>query len=82
MNPQQRSYENLKSHQIVDTLALLFVAVYTYRCALISTDSASAVHCGLKKLKIKEMVHKFGHVRQTRTGCNMVKSSSPNAPSA
>jgi len=32
------------------------------------------------KLK-KYTVHKFQNARQARTGCNMVKSSSPNAPS-
>jgi len=31
--------------------------------------------------KMKETVHKFQNARQARTGRNMVKSSSPNAPS-
>ena len=30
--------------------------------------------------EIKETVHMFQNVRQVRMGCNMVKSSSPNAP--
>jgi hypothetical protein len=30
---------------------------------------------------MKETVHKFQNARQARTGRNMVKSSSPNAPS-
>ena len=43
----------------------------------------STVYCGPQKFrKIREqMVHKFKNPRQGRTGCNMVKSSSPNAPS-
>jgi hypothetical protein len=43
----------------------------------------STVYRGPKKkgkLK-KQMVHKFQNVCQVRTDCNMVKSSSPNAPS-
>jgi hypothetical protein len=31
--------------------------------------------------KINKMVHKFQNACQERTGCNMVKSSIPNAPS-
>jgi len=35
-----------------------------------------------KKGKLKKLtVHKFKNARQARTGRNMVKSSSPNAPS-
>jgi hypothetical protein len=43
----------------------------------------SAVYCGPKKFgKLKKwMVHKFQNAHQVRTGCNMVKSSSPNVPS-
>jgi hypothetical protein len=52
-----------------------------YSHAPISIDSVSMVyHEPQKNLKIKEIVHKFQNTCQVRTGCNMVKSSSPNAP--
>jgi hypothetical protein len=58
------------------------------RCAPISADTLSAVSviCSLprskkKSWKIKETVHNFQNARQARTDCNMVKSSSSNAPS-
>jgi hypothetical protein len=51
----------------------------------VSADSVPAVYRGPKKNffgKLKKWkVHKFQNARQARTGCNMVKSSSPNAPS-
>jgi hypothetical protein len=53
------------------------------KCAPISADSVSAVyhnHQKIWKLK-KQMVHKFQNAHQVRMGHNMVKSSSPNAPS-
>jgi len=53
----------------------------------VCADSVSAVSviCGLprpEKIWKSKEVHKFQNVRQARTGCNMVKSSSPNAPSS
>jgi hypothetical protein len=64
--------------------------VREYRCAPIPADSVSAVSvvCGsplsLQKIwNLKKLtVHKFQNARQVRTGSNMVKSSSPNAPSS
>jgi hypothetical protein len=57
--------------------------LWAYRWASVSADSVSAVGRGPKKIwKIEEItVHKFKNARQTRKGRNMVKSSSPNAPS-
>jgi hypothetical protein len=54
-----------------------------YSRAPVSTDSVSDVYRGQKKNgKLKKLtVHKFQNARQAITGCNMVKSSSPNAPS-
>jgi hypothetical protein len=58
-----------------------------YSHAPVSTDLASAVsviHGPKKKIgKLKkQIVLKFQNAHQARMGCNMVKSSSPNALSA
>jgi hypothetical protein len=67
---------------------LIWCLLYRYSRAPVSAHSVSTVWviCGLPwpakigKLK-KLMVHRFQNARQARTGCNMVKSSSPIVPS-
>jgi hypothetical protein len=64
------------------------IYIYMYRQAPVSADSVSTVSvirgslCLKINWKIKEVkVCKFQNSRQARTGRNMVKSSSSNAPS-
>jgi hypothetical protein len=72
---------------VTNVLETLFI--FKYRCAPLSTDSVSAVSVirgssrpEKKNWKLKkEAVHKFQNARRARTGRNMVKSSSTNAPS-
>jgi hypothetical protein len=65
---------------MMSTSELPIIAIYSR--APVSTDSVYVVYRGpKKKWKIKQTVHKFQNVRQARTSRNMVKSSSPNAPS-
>jgi hypothetical protein len=55
-----------------------------YSQAPVFADSVSAAYRGPKKKTVKlreKTVHKFQNARQVWTGRNMVKSSSPNAPS-
>jgi hypothetical protein len=63
--------------------------IYVYSRVPVSTDSVNSVSVirgstrpekKIGKLK-KYTVHKFQNARQTRTDSNIVKSSSPNAPS-
>jgi hypothetical protein len=67
-----------------DFQLIKLVQTREHSCAPVATDSVSAVYRDPKKnwKSKKHTVQKFQNVRQTRTGRNVVKSSSPIALSS